>query len=885
MPPVAIALAAAVAGGLAASAVGAAVTGAVVLGITVGATGAALIGGLVGAVVATGVSYAGSALLGLNRPPKASGATAPSSTAQDRRQMVRSTVEPRKVVYGRARVSGPMVYASSSGADQRFLHLIVPLAGHTISGWEAAWINDYRVTRGEVGPDGIVTTGPLANVARIRVYDGKQTSADPDLVAESLDGWSDQHVGRGVAYLYVRLEYDQQVFPNGLQNVAAEIYGKDDIFDPRTGFTAYTENAALCIRDYLRGDHGMACAADELDDSYWSAAANVCDERVQIAADGSTEARFLLNGSFSTDATPLDIMDQMLTSCAGVLVYVAGKYRLHVGAYAAPTDTLTASDLAGAIEVQTKPPRKEVFNAVRGTFVDAAKLMQASDFPPVADASFAATDGEVIWKDIDLPFTVSGTAAQRLARLALNRAREGITLRAPVQYRGIRYCVWQMLSVTLADFGWVAKPFRVTAWTFDPASGIVTLVLREESAASYAWDYASLGTLSRAPDTALADPFAVPAPQALAVAEELYVSNGGASVRTRAILTWQPPAFPFVSGYEAQFRPVAEDAWRPLALSAETRANADDLADGLYAFRVRARSLVAFGAWAEVQASIGGLAAVPPAAVTGLAVQQIGGFAYLRWDEHPDLDVRVGGAIEFRHTPDTVSPTWVGSTGIGDAVPGGSSWTILPLKAGTYLAKARDQGGRYSAAEATIGAAQATALAWTSLSTLTEHTAFTGAKTNTIVTSSTLRLDTSGDVDAETDFDAIADLDGLGGVLPSGSYAFSGGMDLTTVRSVRLTGLLKAVASNTLANVDSRAELVDDWLSWDDIAGGEADAWIEVRQTDDNPSGSPTWSAWRRLDASEFRARAYQFRAQLRSYDVAFNIHVSELSVTAEEVA
>jgi outer membrane receptor protein involved in Fe transport len=113
---------------------------------------------------------------------------------------------------------------------------------------------------------------------------------------------------------------------------------------------------------------------------------------------------------------------------------------------------------------------------------------------------------------------------------------------------------------------------------------------------------------------------------------------------------------------------------------------------------------------------------------------------------------------------------------------------------------------------------------------------------------------------------------------------FSGGMDLTTVRPVRLTGRIAATVVNTLDQVDARAGMVDDWLDWDGAVGGEADAWIEVRQTDDNPGGSPVWSAWRRLDQSEFRARAYQFRAQLRSYDLAFNIHVTALSVTADEV-
>jgi hypothetical protein len=356
-------------------------------------------------------------------------------------------------------------------------------------------------------------------------------------------------------------------------------------------------------------------------------------------------------------------------------------------------------------------------------------------------------------------------------------------------------------------------------------------------------------------------------------------------VRNRAVLAWLPPAYPFITGYDWRVRRADSADWTRIGgAPAGARAEIDDLPDGLHVFQVRARSLVSVGAWAELQANIGALAAQPPADLTGLSVQSIGGFAFLRWDRHPDLDVRVGGRIEFRHTPDTVSPTWVGSTGIGEAQPGDSTFAVLPLKPGTYLAKAVDQGGRYSATAASIGAAQATALSFAAVSTLTEHPGFSGAKTGTLVPSSTLRLDSGGDVDGAPNWDAIPDLDSLGGVRASGSYAFSGGMDLTTVRPVRLTGRIAATVVNTLDQVDARAGLVDDWLDWDGAVGGEADAWIEVRQTDDNPGGTPTWSAWRRLDQSEFRARAFQFRAQLRSYDLAFNIHITALSVTADEV-
>lgn len=862
----------------------------------------ALLAAVVSAVVTVGVSYGLSAVMGLNQSPKK-----PSlgTTAEDRKQLIRGSIEPRQTIYGTARVSGPMVYASSTGPNQEYLHLIIPLANHPIAGIDAVWVNNIRIKASEIDGNGYVTSGyygprkkdggifnpgeatdPQAGFVFVKIYDGTQTSADPGLVADSKDGWGADHILTGVAYAYVRLRYDRDIYPNSLSDLSFEVRGKRTIFDPRNGLTYFTSNAALVILDYLRSEDGLRCSDDEIDFPSFATAANISAEAVQISAAGAVQSRYDCDVAFKLDRTPIEIMDDMLTSCGGTLIYTGGKYSLYVSAYHVPTDTVTASDLAGDVEIVTRPSRRDLFNGIRGTFIDPASAWQATEFPAYSEGPLITEDGEEIWKDSEFPCTIDKIRAQRLAKLALRRARESLIVRMPVQYRGVRYAPWQMLAVTLEDFGWDAKPFRIQSWAFDPQTAVVTLTLREESAASYAWTYDDLGREGTTPNTDLVDPFSIPAPAGLALAEELYATRDGAGVRTRAILTWAQPGHPFIRGYEVQYRAAGATDWRLATQTlGETRATIDDLADGPYEWRVRATTGVAAGAWANLAAPIGGLAAVPPVQLTGLALQAIGGFAFLRWDLHPDLDVRSGGKIEFRHTPELGSPAWVGSTSIGDAVPGNQTFTVLPLKAGTYLAKAVDAGGRYAVEPAIIDASQATALTFANVDTLAEAPGFSGVKTGTLVSSSTLRLDASGNVDVEADFDAITNLDALGGIISAGSYAFSGGIDLGAVGNVRLTSMIEALVINTFDNVDTRPLSVDEWLDWDGAVGGEADAWVEVRSTQDDPGGTPAWTAWRRLDAAEFRARGFQFRAQLRSYDPAFNIHVSELTATADEVA
>lgn len=892
MPAIIVAVVAAAAG----AAATAAVTGAVVAGLTIGAFGASI----VGAIVATGVGYGLSSVLGLNRAPKARTASI-TQTAEDRKQLIRSSVAPRQIIYGRSRVSGPIVYATSSGSDQQYLHLVIPLAAHEIDGIDGVFLNDEYIGADLIDGNGNVTTGPFGPrtvaattfetettteaFARVRILNGAQGSADGFLLGETADGWGADHILYGVAYAYVRLRYDQEAFPNGLQGISFQVRGKRTVYDPRTGLSVFTANPALVILDYLRSSDGLGCSDDEIDFPSFVAAANICAELVQITAAGGTQSRYDCNGSFTLDRAPIDVMDEMLTSCAGTLVYVQGQYRLYVGAYDTPSDTLDVDDLAGPIEVVTKPPRRELFNGVRGTYIDPARSWQASEFAPFSEAAFVAEDGEAIWRDAEFPWTIDGTAAQRLAKMMLRRARESLTIRVPVQYKGVRFYPWQTLSVTLADFGWDAKTFRVMSWAFSPDSGVIILTLREETPQSYAWTYDDLGAVGTAPDTNLVDPFVIGAPSGLAMTEGLYVTREGTSVRARATLAWVRPGHPFVIGYEAQYRTAGVGDWRFASVTlGETTATIDDVAPGEYEWRVRAYSSVARGAWATLTARVSGLAA-PPSTITGLAIQSIGGFAFLRWDLHPDADVRIGGRIEFRHSADGGATEWVASTSLGNSVPGNHTTIVMPLKPGVYFAKAIDSSGSYSASAAYVAASQATALAFANVDSLTEHTAFSGDKTGLVVTDDTLRLDTTGDIDAETDFDAIANIDNLGGVLAEGTYEFSAGIDVGVAQAVRATASLSAVIINTYDEVDARPALVDDWLDFDGAVGGEADAWVEVRTTQDDPAGTPTWDEWRRLDASEFSARGFEFRAQLRSSDPAFNIHVSELTASVDEVA
>ncbi|MCP6756604.1 hypothetical protein NL533_33770, partial [Klebsiella pneumoniae] len=84
----------------------------------------------------------------------------------------------------------------------------------------------------------------------------------------------------------------------GIPNVSAVVNGKK-VYDPRDGTTEWSNNAALCIRDYLTSSYGFNCSSDEINDTYFSSAANHCDESVTLTTGGS-QNRFTCDGVVDT---------------------------------------------------------------------------------------------------------------------------------------------------------------------------------------------------------------------------------------------------------------------------------------------------------------------------------------------------------------------------------------------------------------------------------------------------------------------------------------------------------------------------------------------------------------------------------------------------------
>lgn len=94
-----------------------------------------------------------------------------------------------------------------------------------------------------------------------------------------------------------------------------------------SNFNGYTENAALCIADFLTQPvWGFKCNyGTDVPTAQLISAANICDEAVPLAI-GTTEPRYTSNGSFQLSAKRGEILQNLLTSCSGRLTYSGGQF-------------------------------------------------------------------------------------------------------------------------------------------------------------------------------------------------------------------------------------------------------------------------------------------------------------------------------------------------------------------------------------------------------------------------------------------------------------------------------------------------------------------------------------------------------------------------------
>jgi len=520
--------------------------------VIVSATTLAVATAVVTFVGVTAASMAASKLLAPKMPSFS------DSSLTNRSQMTRNPISARSTVYGKCRVSGTIVYLSTTGDKNEFLHIVVTLAGHEIQAIDEIYFNDELVPLDPVYTN--EPTGFYAGVARINKHLGESyQTVDEDLEDDTstlTDGkWTENHRLRGIAYLYVRLTWDAEKFPSGIPNISAVIRGKK-VYDPRTLTTAYSANAALCLRDYLTdATLGMGMTSAEVDDTAFGVAANICEEQVQILPTSPVayENRYEANGVIVTSASPDENIGKLLSAMGGLIAYTGGRIVPYASGYRIPTVTLDEKNFVGPLNVVTRTSARDRVNSVKGVYVSETNNWQVTDFPTISSATYVTQDNNtVFFRDVVLPFTTSPSCAQRLAVLELRRAREEITFSARFRLEAMQVRAGDTVMITNAKLGWSSKVFEVMEWNFasdgTPPQIFIDMTLRETDSEVYSWDVDEQIFVEDSPNTTLPNPFTLAAPTNLSLTADgtTQLVQADGTILPRIRVGWTPPAVEFI---------------------------------------------------------------------------------------------------------------------------------------------------------------------------------------------------------------------------------------------------------------------------------------------------------------------------------------------------
>ncbi len=367
-------------------------------------------------------------------------------------------------------------------------------------------------------------------------------------------------------------------------------------------------------------------------------------------------------------------------------------------------------------------------------------------------------------------------------------------------------------------------------------------------------------------------------PADLLVTETLYAV--GKDVRTKVTLSWSP--VPFAASYLIQWGRDSQN----VIIAPETNSNDIEILNaepGVYNFWVYAISAVGRRSVpSTISATIIGKGA-PPGDVANFSLIPQSGMAYLSWDQATDLDVLIGGSIRIRYSPDLVAPSWNNAVDIVSALAGTATHASAPLLVGSYMAKFIDSSGVASVSETILETTIPVALDLNVVETIEEDPLWAGAMTNMEYRADygSIAITSSVLIDALDDIDSILSFDFLGGVESTGEYLFATAVNLGAIYTSRVTAGITTEGIDITDSIDQRLDDVDDWINADgDVF--DVNATLYMRTTEDDPTGSPTWTDWKPFFVGEYKARGMQFKVIATSGNVSHTILISQLSVTVD---
>jgi hypothetical protein len=214
---------------------------------------------------------------------------APSTPSQKRTTTLRQAITNQRLPFGEQVAAGVLTFFETTD-DNRYHHMVIVL-GNAPRAWHSipiVWFDDEPIFESEInaGNNGEVTSGKYRPDASpdvwIRKHLGGPTDTPDAKLLNDVSYLDSNFAGHGIAYLVITFNWRAKLFPNGIPNIRV-LARTNSVLDTRDSTFKFTGNSALVLRQFLlEPDVGGRFAATDMDDNQSNAAANICDEIVDV---------------------------------------------------------------------------------------------------------------------------------------------------------------------------------------------------------------------------------------------------------------------------------------------------------------------------------------------------------------------------------------------------------------------------------------------------------------------------------------------------------------------------------------------------------------------------------------------------------------------------
>lgn len=327
------------------------------------------------------------------------------------RDNTKSTQEYFNVVYGTILAGGNHAFYANSGKNNKYQWIVQNISEGECNGIkqrdgvDQIFLDDKLWT--EYGTDG--------SLVEYWFYEGTDTQTFDTNLNAVFPEWTDNK--RNTCYIVMKLQYNGDYFQR-MPKILIEMEGKI-VYDFRDTTWKFSNNPVLVLYDFMRSDrYGTGLAADKIDETSWTSAANYCDTK-----------GWTMNGAV-TKRKASDLMDSILQLFRGNMTWYDGKYYLsyrdmnYESVVMSLNDYHIMQDSSGKMRVKISAP--STFSSAAGMrvkFKDPEQAYVEDDFI-IGDSL-----GKIEELNLSLVCTDRDHAAQigvyNLERLQLNRQVTG----------------------------------------------------------------------------------------------------------------------------------------------------------------------------------------------------------------------------------------------------------------------------------------------------------------------------------------------------------------------------------------------------------------------------------------------------------------------------